>query len=297
MLHDDLLHHRQAQAGAVGFGGVEGAEKFAAGLRGNARAIVEDGDALEAGILIAQGFAAKENSSAMSGGGAGFGGVAREIEQSLAQEAFVAGNCFEGAFAADADGGKRFGNFGDDAIDKRLQGDFFVGDVEWARVLEKFGDDMGDVLRLLEDFLGVLGGFFDGGFGANHLGVAGNGGERVFEFVGDAGGEFAESGEIFFELKMLLESGELGEVHHEADGAVDFANAAADGGNGDAEVARVAARCGVGDLFAAEDFSFGEAFAEEAGEVGGFAEGFAVAAEAESAECPARVRRRDWRWR
>ena len=53
---------------------------------------------------------------------------------------------------------------------------------------EKFGDDVGDVLRLIENFLGVFGGIFDAGFGANHLSVAGDGGQGVFEFVGDAGG-------------------------------------------------------------------------------------------------------------
>ena len=51
MLHDDFLDDGEAQAGAVGFGGVEGAEDFAASLGGDARTIVEDGDALEAGVL------------------------------------------------------------------------------------------------------------------------------------------------------------------------------------------------------------------------------------------------------
>ena len=69
-----------------------------------------------------------------------------------------------------------------------LRGDLFVGDFERARVLEKFGDDVGDVAGLVENFLRVIGGFFAGGFGANHLRVTGDSGEGVFEFVGDAGG-------------------------------------------------------------------------------------------------------------
>ena len=47
-------------------------------------------------------------------------------------------------------------------------------------------------------------------------------------------------------------------------------------------MARFAVESSVGDLFAAEDFAFDETFAEEPGEIGVFAEGFAVAAEAEA---------------
>ena len=73
----------------------------------------------------------------MCGGGTGFGGVAGEIEERLAQEAFVAGDVFERAFAANPDCGDGFRDFGDDAIDQRLHRDLFVGDVERARIFRE----------------------------------------------------------------------------------------------------------------------------------------------------------------
>jgi len=57
-------------------------------------------------------FAAKDDFSAVWRGAAGFGGVARQIEERLADQAIVSGNFSEGAFGAKADQRERFRNFG-----------------------------------------------------------------------------------------------------------------------------------------------------------------------------------------
>ena len=58
-------------------------------------------------------------------------------------------------------------------------------------------------------------------------------------------------------MEVLLEGGEFGKVHHQADGAVDFSCAAADRGDGYAEVAGFAAGGGVSDFFAVPKYQAG----------------------------------------
>ena len=60
------------------------------------------------------------------------------------------------------------------------------------------------------------------GFAADHLRVAGNRGERIFEFVRDARGHFAEGREIFLPANLFLQRGEFGQIAHQAERAADF---------------------------------------------------------------------------
>src|SRR5262245_27111878 len=90
VLHDDFLDDGEAEAGAAGFGSEEGVKEFAQRTRRDARAVVEDEDALERGVVEGLSFAAEDNAAAVGGVGAGFGGVADEIEERLAEEALVA---------------------------------------------------------------------------------------------------------------------------------------------------------------------------------------------------------------
>ena len=80
---------------------------------------------------------------------------------------------------------------------------------------------MSESAGLFEDAVGIFAEFAIGRFLAEDLGVAGNGGEGIFEFVRYAGGHFAKRGEIFFQAELALEVGELGEVGHEAERAGD----------------------------------------------------------------------------
>src|SRR5262249_19656271 len=283
VLHDDFLDDGEAKAGAAGFGSEEGVKEFAQRGRGNAGTVVEDEDALEWGVVGRLSFAAEDNAAAVGGVGAGFGGVADEIEERLAEEALVAVHTTELAFGAEADLRVGFADFGYDAFDGGFEGDGLVRNLERPGVFEEFSDDVSDVMSLLEDFGSGVSDVTDSGFGLDHLRVAGDGGQRVFEFMGDAGGEFAESGEILLELDLLLEGGELGQVAEQADSAVDIAFSFADRRDGNAEVADVARGRMVLDFFAAEDFAGGKAFGDEACELGLFAESFGVAAEVEGA--------------
>src|SRR5262249_30273652 len=137
---------------------------------------------------------------------------------------------------------------------------------------------MGDVAGLLENLGGRIRDIRDGGLGLNHLRIPRDGGQGVFEFVGDAGREFAKSSEIVFELDLLLQSGELREVAEQADGAGYFLFAFSDRRNGDPEVAGFTKRRLMRDLFPPEDFSGSEAFTDEAREFRLLTQGFTVAA-------------------
>src|SRR5215472_1007517 len=255
MLDDDLLDHSEAEAGALGFGGEKRPEEFAEDAGGKPGAIVENEEALEAAVVGAFHFAAEDDAAAVWGFGAGFGGVANEVEERLAEQAFVTSDGAKLAFGAKADTRVGFADFVDHTFDGGLELNGFVGDFEGTGVFEEFGNHVGDVLRLLENFGCAVGNFSGDGFRFDHLGVAGNGGQRVLEFVRDAGREFAESGEIVLELNLLLQRGELREVTEQTDGAVDSALALADGRDSEAEMARVAGRRLMRDLLAAEDFA------------------------------------------
>ena len=68
--------------------------------------------------------------------------------------------------------------------------------------------------------------------------VTRNRGERIFEFVRNTGGEFAERSEVFFQLHLLLQGGEFGEIAEQTNRAADFFVGGTDRGNGYAEAAR-----------------------------------------------------------
>jgi len=69
---------------------------------------------------------------------------------------------------------------------------------------QEFGDHVREGTGLLEDALRI---FSDVvlGFAANHLRVAGNRGERILEFVRDAGGKFSKRGQAFLHEHLALE--------------------------------------------------------------------------------------------
>ena len=60
------------------------------------------------------------------------------------------------------------------------------------------------------------------GFAANHLRVAGNRRQGVLEFVRDAGGKLSERGQIFLHVNLFLQRGEFGQVAEQANRAGDF---------------------------------------------------------------------------
>src|SRR5262249_50438000 len=186
MLKNDFLDDREAEARAAGFCGEKRQEKFAHGFAVNSRAVVKNGDALVAGAVALKIFASNDDFSAIRSGAASFGGVAREIEKCLAQKTLVAGDFTEGTLLPQAHKRHRFGNFSDDTLNERFERDLFVGNVERAGVLQKFRDNAGDVLCLLKDFFGTLSGFRIRSFELDHLGIAGNRGESIFEFVCDS---------------------------------------------------------------------------------------------------------------
>jgi len=51
------------------------------------------------------------------------------------------------------------GDVRDDPLHHSLQRHRLVADVEWAGILQKLGDDVGDVPSLLQDMVGVIGSF------------------------------------------------------------------------------------------------------------------------------------------
>src|SRR5260221_6847312 len=153
MLENDLLHDGKAKSSAIRFRCKKGAEELCVNIAGNAGSVVEDGDALEGVAIALEMFAAKDYFSAVRRGAAGFGGVTRQIEERLADQAIVAGDFTESTFGAKTDQRKRFRNFGDGAFDDRVESDLFVGNIERARVAEEFGDHVSDVASLFENLV------------------------------------------------------------------------------------------------------------------------------------------------
>src|SRR5258708_29391036 len=119
--------------------------------------------------------------------------------------------------------------------------------------------------------VGVVGSLCAQFLGTNHLRVTGNRGQSILEFVGDAGGKLAKSREIFLELHLLLQGGELGQVAQQANRPVDLFVAFANRGDSDSQVAALAGRGRVLDLLAAEDSTFREAVLYQSRELGPFA--------------------------
>jgi hypothetical protein len=103
ILENDLLHDGKAKSGAIRFGCEKGAEELWLDIAGNARPVVEDGNALEGVAVALEIFAAKDDFSAVWRGAASFGSVARQIEERLADQTIVAGDFAEGTFGAKAD--------------------------------------------------------------------------------------------------------------------------------------------------------------------------------------------------
>ena len=85
---------------------------------------------------------------------------------------------------------------------------------------------MGQRARLLQDQFAVFVQIGAGlRFAADHLRVAGNGRQGIFEFVRDAGGKLAQRGQIFLHVNLLLQRGEFGQVAQQANRAGDFVRA------------------------------------------------------------------------
>src|SRR5262249_39648380 len=115
MLDNDFLDDGEAEAGAPGFGGEERMKEFAQCPGSDAGTVVEDEDALEGQVVRRLSFAAKDDAAPVGSVGAGFGGVADEIEEGLAEEAFVPVDAAELAFGTDADTRIGFADFGSNA--------------------------------------------------------------------------------------------------------------------------------------------------------------------------------------
>src|SRR6202012_311467 len=113
--------------------------------------------------------------------------------------------------------------------------------------------------------------------------IAGNRGERIFEFVRDAGGKFAERGEIFLQLHLLLQCGELRQIAEQANRPAVFFVGGTYRRNRYAEPPRFSGRSSVIDLLAAKNFALCQALTDELRQFGVFAEHFAVTAIAETA--------------
>ena len=108
------------------------------------------------------------------------------------------------------------------AFDHGLHRHRLVADLERLGEAQEFGDHVGQRASLIQD---AFGGFADVArlrFAANHLRIAGNRGQRVLEFVRDAGGHFAERREIFLPTNLLLQRGQFRQIAHQAQRAADF---------------------------------------------------------------------------
>src|SRR5581483_181636 len=89
-------------------------------------------------------------------------------------------------------------------------------------------------------------------FRSQHLAIAGDGGERVLEFVSDAGRHLAQRGQVLAQSHLAAKGSDFGKVADQAGGAQLFAGGTQDGRDGDAQDASVAGRGGVIHLDAAE---------------------------------------------
>ena len=75
--------------------------------------------------------------------------------------------------------------------------------------------------------------------------------------------KLAECGEIFLQLHLLLQCGELCQIAEQTNRAADFFVASTDRRNRDAESSRFSRRRFVIDLFPPKDFSFRQALTDE----------------------------------
>ena len=94
-------------------------------------------------------------------------------------------------------------------------GHLFVRKVQGPRKLQKFGHHVGQRARLLDDALRVSA-YVALGFAANHLRVAGDRGQRVLEFVRNAGGKLAQRGQALLHLHLVLQRGQFGQIAQQA---------------------------------------------------------------------------------
>ena len=151
---------------------------------------------------------------------------------------------------------------------------------------------MSDVAGLFENVLRVIVCFAFFRFRADQLRVSGNGGQRILEFVSDARGELAKSGEVFLELHLLLQRGQFGQIGDQADSPVDFSFAAANRRDGRSEAAAFATGRGMLHLFAPENRSILKTPCHQRGQLGILAERLTVASKAQRANPQHLCRRR-----
>ncbi len=118
-------------------------------------------------------LAANDHAPARGIIGCGFRGIARQIENRLAQQSVIARNVSKFSRGDEWNTRHRFANFRHDPLDHRSERNLFVGEFQWARELEEFRNHMGQRPRLPEDEVAV---FVQIGAGlrlaADHLGVA-----------------------------------------------------------------------------------------------------------------------------
>src|SRR5277367_4496122 len=102
VLQRDFLNHGETQASALGFGGVKRQENFGQVRLRNSRAVVRHADALPLAAAQFLDGAGNGDAGSFAGGQRRFRAVARQVQQGLPQQSFVARQVLEGAFELDS---------------------------------------------------------------------------------------------------------------------------------------------------------------------------------------------------
>ena len=223
----------------VGLGGEEGVEDAVEVLGGDTRAGVADFEDHKVAGAVGAGAERKEGVAYALHGVAC---VEHEVEDDLLELALVAVDArevgVEPGFEPDAGGFE--GVFEEDGgvmeelveVDGDELGGGGAGEVEQAV------DDLGGAEGLLGDLLkdrGEAGGELGAGAEllGEHLGVAGDDGERSVDLVGYSGGQEADRGELFRLGELGFELDAIGDVVDLDDAAYDVEVTGEEGGDGD----------------------------------------------------------------
>src|SRR4029077_8150238 len=237
MLDNDFLHDRQPEAGSIGLGGVKGHENLGQRFGWNAGPIIGNENPLSLEWAGYVNLAANDHAPAGGIVGSGFRGVARQIENRLAQKSVIAGDFAELSNCGEWNTRYGLANFRHDPLDHWAERNLFVGEFQGTRKLEEFRDHVGQGPRLPEDKIAVLVQIGAGlRLAPDHLGVTGNRRQGILKFVRDARGKLAERGQIFLHVNLFLQGGEFGQIAQQANRAGDFIRVVLDWGNGHAEL-------------------------------------------------------------